>query len=120
MSRGDLGEQLAAEYLIQRGYEIPVRNYRTKYGEVDLIASQGDTLAFVEVKARSGTRFGLPYEAVNVSKQMRICRAAGDYLSKNSGFKMNVRFDIIEVYLKSGKINHIENAFEFKAGDLLL
>ncbi|MDP9485252.1 MAG: YraN family protein, partial [Actinomycetota bacterium] len=68
-SSGEWGERLALRYLVERGYELIERNYRTRHGEIDLVMRQGTTLVFVEVKLRRGTGFGGPLEAVTTRKQ---------------------------------------------------
>ena len=105
---GFSGEVRAAKYLKKNGYEIIARNFRCPFGEVDIIASNGGVLAFIEVKTRTGDTFGRPNEAVRADRQRRYINCARYYFS---GREMDcvVRFDIIEVE-KDG-INHIENAF---------
>src|SRR5262249_31934671 len=76
ISLGGGGEQVAARYLRRCGYFILERNYRAAGAEIDLVAIEGETLVFVEVKARSGMLFGAPVEAVDKNKQVRIRRAA--------------------------------------------
>ncbi|GHU66294.1 UPF0102 protein [Clostridia bacterium] len=103
-------ETLAAAWLEKRGYCILGRNYRTRSSEVDIVASMGDTLVFIEVKARSSTAFGLPCEAVTLLKQQRIAHAAVSWMYKHDMSESFARFDVIEVY--PGRIRHIRNAFE--------
>lgn len=105
---GFFGEGRAVRYLKKNGYKIVARNYRTPFGEVDIVASKGDCLAFVEVKARSGDLFGRPNEAVRRDRQRRYIDSAR-YFFTGREVDCVVRFDIIEVMGK--KINHIENAF---------
>ena len=109
---GDRGEKLAAKYLIRNGYEIVEKNYRSPYGEVDIIAKRGDILAFIEVKTRLTDTYGSPSEAVGSDHKRRYVRAAKSYISAH-GCDAVVRFDVIEIY--RGEINHIENAFDAKA-----
>ncbi len=109
---GDSGERIAEEYLKKRGYVILCKNFRTELGEIDLIASKDEYLVFVEVKARRGSGFGLPSESVTLSKQRKICMVASQYIKRNMYFGAAVRFDVIEVYLDTGEVNHIENAFD--------
>lgn len=111
------GERQAALYLKKSGYNIVFQNYRQKWGEIDIIASKGNFIIFVEVKQRKSVLFGTPGQAVNKKKQRRIKAVAQFYLIKNK-IKANVRFDVIEVMGEDldGKfilesINHIENAF---------
>ena len=110
-ARGNRGEDMAAAYIESVGGEILARNHGIRGGEVDLIFRDADTIVFCEVKLRSGERFGTPAEAVTITKQKRVCRAALDYAYKKNCIDEKLRFDIIEVV--NGKINHIKNAFEF-------
>jgi putative endonuclease len=110
-----IGEEHAARYLTSRGYRVLERNYRTSRGEVDIIAEHGDTLVFVEVKARSSDEFGEPREAVTTWKQRRIARAAAAYLSAKERRERATRFDVVEVSItpqgRVEKIDVIEGAF---------
>ena len=103
-TKGELGEALAAQYLEAQGWRMIARNYRCPWGEIDLICEKEQFLVFAEVKARTGVRYGLPREAVTLKKQERIKMTASLWLSEP-------RFDVLEVYLPSGRINHLENAF---------
>lgn len=110
---GKLGEDCAAKFLEDNGYEIVARNFRIRSAEVDIIAQKDGVIVFVEVKARSSIRHGLPVEAVNFRKQKKIIEAAGVFLQDFSDCAC--RFDVVEVYLSGERveeINHIENAFE--------
>lgn len=93
-ARGGLGEEDAARWLARQGYRIVARNVRTKAGEIDLVAVEGDTLCFVEVKARGGARFGPAIGAVNPRKQRRLARAASLYLVRNP-WDGPCRFDVL-------------------------
>jgi putative endonuclease len=109
---GRWGEDAAALYLTERGYTIVARNVRTEYGEIDLIAKQGEQLVFVEVKARRGQQFGEPEEAVTLAKQEHLANAAESYLQANphSG---DWRVDVIAINRRRGselEIVHFENA----------
>lgn len=105
---GFAGERRAAKYLRDEGYEILLTNWRTPFGEVDIVARKGDVVAFIEVKTRSGDSFGSPSEAVDVTRMKRYVRSAEFYFSGRECDSV-VRFDIIEV--TSRGINHLENAF---------
>lgn len=112
---GDFGEEAAAEYLEEKDYEILERNFRLKFGEIDIIARSEDCLVFVEVKTRRSNMFGEPSEYVDYKKQQRIKKAASVYANVENTY---MRFDVIEVFYeqKDGNIyltsiNHIENAF---------
>ncbi|MBQ4403383.1 MAG: YraN family protein [Selenomonadaceae bacterium] len=112
---GKLGEDCAAKFLEAQGYTIVARNFRIRSAEIDIIAQIDDVIVFVEVKARSDIRHGLPSEAVNLRKQKKIIEAAGVFLQDENFSECACRFDILEVYLRGDcveEINHIENAFE--------
>ena len=106
---GRQGEDQAEEYLKGKGYEIIERNYRYKRAEIDLIAVYGNTLVFVEVKARSNNRFGFPEEAVNSKKQRNIMEAADQYIHEKNWLHP-IRFDIIAILNKT-ELRHFEDAF---------
>jgi len=108
--KGILGENIARDYLAKKGYRIVEKNYRTKVGEIDLIAEKDNILVFVEVKSRTTTSFGLPCEAVNRKKLNRIVKASHVYIKQNGYKDYQVRYDVIEVFLSGDvRINHIEN-----------
>ncbi|HHV93167.1 MAG TPA: YraN family protein [Firmicutes bacterium] len=113
--RGDLYEEIAAGYLQGLGYEILARQYRTRRGEIDLVARDGDTIVFVEVKGRQAARFGLPQEAVDRRKQRRILHSAQHFLWSRGLFDWLCRFDVVVIYsTRSGghQIEHIVGAFD--------
>lgn len=110
---GDLGENFAAELYEKSGYTVVTRNYHSRYGEIDLIAENSDTLCFVEVKTRNLTSLGTPAEAVDYRKQKKLTLTAMRFLTEADTFKQP-RFDVLELWQKDGKIiryNLIENAF---------
>ena len=111
IEKGRLGEEIALKYIISKGGTIVEKNYRTKMGEVDLIVQINGELVFVEVKSRSNINYGYPSEAVNYKKQRKIINVAKYYILNNSLENVSIRFDVIEIYLKDKKINHIVNAF---------
>ncbi|HLR35742.1 MAG TPA: YraN family protein [Tissierellales bacterium] len=112
IEKGKLGEKIAEEYLVAQGYKILEKNFRIRTGEIDIIAIKNKILVFVEVKARTSTYYGHPYEAVNREKQMKIMRTALYYMSLKNMHYYQPRFDIVEVYIGHDKrINHIDNAF---------
>ena len=115
---GAKGEELAGEYLKNRGFEILERNYRYKRKEIDLIVRDKNTVVFVEVKAGRSKKFGLPLERVDLKKQKKIIEVAQAFLAENDFPDYDFRFDVVEIELVKGgnKINHIENAF-ILAGD---
>ena len=106
---GRKGEKLVEEYLKGQGCKILKKNFRTPFGEADLIVQDGDEIAFVEVKARSSEIYGLPREAVGKSKQKRYLQIAKFYWVQ-TGIEPNARFDVAEVYA-DGKIEYFKNAF---------
>lgn len=93
---GDFGEAAAAEYLINHGYDIVERNFRTRFGEIDIIARLGQKLIFTEVKTRSSEMYGLPSEAVDRRKQKHMRLAAEEYFRENN-CECEVEFDVLEV-----------------------
>lgn len=107
--KGNFGEDKAAKFLKEQKYKIIKRNYKNKLGEIDIIAKQGGTVVFVEVKTRTDESFGFAAEAVDLKKQRKIKSVAVLYAQKYNIIDM--RFDVIEVYLNEEKINHIVNAF---------
>ena len=112
---GAFGEDCAARFLEDKGYKIVARNFRIRSAEIDIIAQIDDVIVFVEVKARSSIRHGLPVEAVTIRKQKKIIKAAGVFLQDEKFCECACRFDVVEVYLRGERveeINHIENAFE--------
>ncbi len=114
---GDSGERVAALYLEERGMQIIARNVRTREGEIDLIAQDGEMLAFVEVKTRRGTKYGAPEEAITPRKQLQLVRLAEAFVSSEPGFaNRDWRIDVVAIELdRTGKvvrINHIKNAVQ--------
>ncbi len=105
---GDIGERQAAVYLMLHGYKIIKRNYRTRQGEIDIIAEKNGALVFVEVKKRKNDVFGGGSAAVNTVKQKRIIKAAQSFLAFYEK-EVPCRFDVIEI--NANKITHIKNAF---------
>lgn len=95
--KGSAGERRAYYYLRKQGYKIVARNYRKRFGEIDLIGWDGDTLAFIEVKARANNLRGRPEEAVHRTKRRQICRVAREYRSRNHLHDINYRFDIVSI-----------------------
>lgn len=105
---GREGEELAARFLEKEGYEIIETNYNCGFGEIDIIAKKGKELAFVEVKTRSQTFFGMPVESVNIPKQRHIYKVAEYYIYKTNAYNYEVSFDVIEVYKYQGQAIRIE------------
>lgn len=114
---GAWGEALAAEYLRKKHYAVVAAGYRSRYGEIDLIATNKKFLVFVEVKLRKSNRFAQALEFVDQKKQNRIRTTASIFLSQNET-DLQPRFDVIEIYAPDGtstvnpKINHLEDAFQ--------
>ena len=113
------GEEEAVNFLIKKGFKILCRNYRvSRMGEIDIIAEKDEYICFVEVKTRSSCLYGTPSEAVNPAKQRKIKRVSLAYLNYKRIDSPNIRFDVVEVYIKAEgealkvkDITHIENAF---------
>ncbi len=113
---GIYGELIAARYLRKKGYVVLQNNFRSSFGEIDLIVEKDDTIVFVEVKARDSSSTQRPMEAVNISKQQKIKKTSLVYLSTLEK-EVNVRYDVIEILVttkvvKNVKLNHIVSAFE--------
>ncbi len=111
---GKSGEDIAAQFLKKQRYKILATNYRTRQGEVDIIAKDRDTIAFIEVKARTSLHFGNPKEAVTVHKQRRISMAALQYLKVTRQTEAKARFDVIGIsyHTDPPTIEIVKNAFE--------
>ncbi len=110
---GREGEGLAVSFLRKQGYRIIKKNYRTPFGEIDIIAQDGEVVVFVEVKTRSGDAFGPPFEAVDRRKREKIRNVALSYLKKIRK-EPAARFDVLSIDLdgRREKIEHIKDAFE--------
>jgi putative endonuclease len=106
---GRKGEKLVTDYLKKQGCKVLEQNYRTPFGEADIIAQDGEEIAFVEVKTRTSDSYGQPSEAVGKKKQRRYRRIAECYWLQ-TGKEPNARFDVAEVWA-DGKIEYIKNAF---------
>ena len=112
---GNRGEELASAFLESNGLKIVERNFRCKGGEVDIIARDGKTIVFIEVKSRRNLAYGVPQLAVTPFKQRQISKAALTWLSKNRLHDSPARFDVIAILLEnkySHQIEHIRNAFD--------
>ena len=110
MNSGKFGEDMTVKFLEIKGYEILERNFHSRWGEVDIIAKEGECIIFCEVKTRKNISFGRPAEYVTKSKKEKIIKTAMVYLD---GEEKEMRFDVSEVFIKKDdyKINYIENAF---------
>ena len=113
-SLGKVGEDLACAELSRRGYELLVRRYRTRFGEIDIVARHRGAIVFVEVKARAGTSFGDGAAAVTAGKQHRIGQMAVDFLSRRRLTNQPCRFDVVAISFDRGlpRVDVYENAFE--------
>jgi putative endonuclease len=111
---GKFGEESAIDLLKNNGYRILARNYKTKLGEIDIIARDKDTVCFIEVKTRHSDRFGLPQEAISRSKQRHIAKVALMFLKENNLLDKRARFDVISIMHSedTSKLDLIKNAFE--------
>jgi len=113
---GKAGEILAKEHLEEKGFQVLFRNYKTRYGEIDLIAKDGDYLVFIEVRTKTHTLFGHPLETVNHKKQEKIIRMARMFLAEHEVSQtIPCRFDVVGVISAKGgspEIIHIMNAFQ--------
>jgi len=112
---GKRGEALAARYLKRKGYKIVGRGEQTGRGELDLIAVDGRTIVFVEVKTRQSHEMGIPADAVDAEKQRKLTRCALTYLKRHDLLEHASRFDVVAVTWPDGKppeIQHYQNAFE--------
>ncbi|MGI6705426.1 MAG: YraN family protein [Clostridia bacterium] len=113
---GKRGEEAAKKYLEAKGYTVLEMNYRTRLGEIDLIARQDETIVFIEVKTRHSTRYGLPRESVTYSKQLTYGKLALQYLQHKGWLNRPARFDVLDILYCNQKpeFHHIINAFEFQ------
>ena len=111
---GRWGEEHARRYLEGKGYTVSETNYRSRWGEVDIVALQRGELVFVEVKTRRGIAFGTPEESITAAKSQRLIATAQDYLQKNGLEQSRWRIDLISIHLdETGKlleVNHQDNA----------
>lgn len=111
---GRTGEQLAVEFLIRCGYAVVERNWRCRQGEIDIVARDGATTVFVEVKTRSGVGFGHPFEALSLTKLARLRRLAGAWCEAHPETSGDIRIDAIAVISpphEAPQIEHLEALF---------
>jgi len=115
---GKTGEDLACEELQRRGYAIVARRYRRRGGELDIIARDGATLVFIEVKTRDGRAFGEAAEAVTPFKRRRIAQLALDYMARHRLSDCPCRFDVVSIHLDSGEpvLEVFQGAFDVTIG----
>ena len=110
---GKYGEDLAAQYLNDRGYQIVDRNWRCSTGEIDLVALHHDRYIFVEVKTRNGTGFGHPFEAITSNKVSRMRKLVAQWCIANEKAGVRVRLDAIAVLISGGRVavEHLKQVF---------
>ncbi|MBI4336231.1 MAG: YraN family protein [Chloroflexi bacterium] len=111
-SLGKAGEAAACSYLVAHGWQVVERNYRCPWGEVDIVAQDGDTLVFVEVRTRQSKTFGTPQESVTAAKRQHLVAAAQHYLQER-GLNTHWRIDLLAVFAHQGRVSrvlHIPNA----------
>lgn len=117
---GATGEALAASFLQNEGYRIVECNYRIRFGEIDIIAEQGGDLVFIEVKTRTHTSYGSPFESVTRQKQKQLSKVALEYMNKRDCHNRSARFDVVAIQMpcaiksavRETVIEIIRNAFE--------
>jgi putative endonuclease len=111
---GKAGEDLACRELERRGYAIVARRYRARRGELDIIARDGATLVFVEVKAREDLRFGGGADAITPLKRWRMAQVALDYLARHHVPECPCRFDVVSIHFEAGEpvFELFQNAFD--------
>ncbi len=112
--RGNNAESRAAELLVRKGYTIVERNFRTKLGELDIIARDGTTLVFVEVRSRKTTKFGSALEAVGWRKQRQVTRVAKMYLARRRPRFVSCRFDVVGI--TGDEVVHVKDAWRLTHG----
>ncbi len=112
--KGKEGEDLAVRYLQRAGYQIVERNFRCRLGEIDIIARDGDTIVFLEVKTRTSASYGAPEAAVNQAKQKKISLVSLQYLQSRNILDVPVRFDVVALERSSAghDIRLIRDAFD--------
>ncbi|MFP3983723.1 MAG: YraN family protein [Desulfurivibrionaceae bacterium] len=114
---GKKGEDLARKHLEEAGYNVIESNYRTRSGEIDLIANDAGVLVFIEVKTRSSDRFGTPLEGVTAAKCRQISKVALEYLSRNNCQDRPARFDVVGVGIGPPvRVEVVKNAFTLSEG----
>ena len=111
---GKRGETLAISFLKKNGYRIIESNFRCRYGEIDIIAQDGKTVAFIEVKTKTSNRFGSPTQAIDLRKQRQVSKTALAYISQKRLTNYSARFDVVGINIKgsNSEIELIKNAFE--------
>jgi putative endonuclease len=106
---GALGEKLARQYLLKNGYVILQQNYRCPIGEIDIVARDGESLAFVEVRTKRSRQFGTPEESITPAKQAKLIELAESYMQEHGNSEQPWRIDVVAVELEKGdKVSRIE------------
>lgn len=115
MRLGERGEGVAVKFLKDKGYRIIERNYKTGIGEIDIIAFEGDTLVFIEVKTRESLQYGQPFESVNKHKRRKIANVALSYLKRFEDLPQ-CRFDVVSICYDNSRpeCELIQDAFEVR------
>lgn len=111
---GTAGEKSACKFIKKEGYRVIEKNYRTKYGEIEIIGIEGDTLCFAEVKSRSRSDYGTPEQFVTKHKQKRLWKTASIYIEEKKPESENFRFDVVAVDLENSKTEIFKNAFQLE------
>jgi putative endonuclease len=107
------GERIAERWLVQRGWRVIQRRYRSGHRDIDLVTASGQTIAFVEVKTRRGEAFGGPVEAVNWKKRRELSRSASTWIDRHGRPGETYRFDVVGILVTGDRVRvrHVENAF---------
>ncbi|MFA5059851.1 MAG: YraN family protein [Candidatus Omnitrophota bacterium] len=119
IARGRYGEDVAAQFLVKSGYRILEKNFKTRLGEIDIIAKDGRTICFVEVKMRRTKQQGSPLEAVTKKKQLKLSRLALIYLKNKDMMDQQARFDVVAVSKNQNgddELTLVKDAFELSGG----
>jgi putative endonuclease len=113
---GELGERIAERWLRRQGWRVVQRRYRSGHRDIDLVVERDGMVAFVEVKARRGSQFGDPVEAVNWSKQKQLIRSASTWIDRHGKPSECYRFDVVGVLVEGERVRvrHIANAFSLR------
>lgn len=111
--KGDIGENIAIKYLENKNLKVIEKQYRKRFGEIDIICMDNDTIVFVEVKLRKSNALGHPLESITKSKIEKIYKVADSYLRENELIDNLIRFDVVSIMLENNLYNveHIKNAF---------
>ena len=107
---GNIGENIAQKYLIDKNYKIIATNFYTRKGEIDIVAKENSVVVFVEVKTRTNLKYGTPAMSISYIKKKHLRTTAKIFIHLNKLYNYEIRFDVVEIYIKNGKykINHIK------------